>query len=87
MCLRRRRRGTAQPFGIGVIDLDEVAAVLRIGASLELHAEGFELGADVPGRQLELRDYRCVRTTRSTPPLEGDNYFRMAVEAASFKFP
>lgn len=51
--LRRWRRQPFEvAFEIGVIDLDEVAALKRIGAGLELRAEDFEHDADVPGRHL-----------------------------------
>jgi len=44
--LRRRRRQPFEiDFEIGVIDLDEIAALKRIGASLDLRAEGVELEA------------------------------------------
>ena len=44
-----RRQPFEIAFEISVIDLDEVAALKRIGASLELRAEDFGHDADVPG--------------------------------------
>jgi hypothetical protein len=61
--LRRWRRQPFEvAFEIGVIHLDEIAALKRIGASLDLRAEGVEFDADVLGRHLGIRNYQCIRS-------------------------
>ena len=62
----QRRQPFEVAFEIGVIELDEIAALKRIGASLDLRAEDFEIEAD-PGRHLDVRDRQCVRTAWSGP--------------------
>jgi hypothetical protein len=68
--MRVPRRWGRQPFEvafqIGVIDLDEVAALKRIGASLDLRSERVEIDAAIRRRHRDLRDHQCVGTSLLT---------------------